>query len=81
MLMPTQGIKIVAKFKTHLKQLMDKHHVSRMDIVRDEGFSYPTVMKWETDGMQHLDADLVLRLMKRFDVELHELVYLVREPE
>ena len=72
---------LVAKFKTHLKKFMKKHKVTRMDLVREEGFSYPTIMKWETDGMQHLDADLVLRLTKRWGVEFHELVYLVEENE
>ena len=71
----------VAKFKTHLKKLMDKHHVKRMELVRDHGFSYPTVVKWETDGMQNLDADLVLSLMRRFDVTLDDLVYVIEEDE
>ena len=72
---------MVAKFKTHLKDLMKEHGVKRMELVREHGFSYPTVVKWESEGMQNLDADLVLQLMNKFKVGLDDLVYVVEEDQ
>lgn len=71
----------VAKFKTHLKTFMKERGLSRMDMVRDAKMSYPTVVKWETEGMQHLDAELVITLMKLLDIKLEELIYTVEEGE
>ena len=69
----------MAKFRTNLKRLREEQDVDRMELVREEGLSYPTVMKWENEAMQSLDADLVHRLMRRFKVTLQDLVYMSEE--
>ncbi len=72
---------LVAKFKTRLKIFMDERGLSRMDMVRDAKMSYPTVVKWEVDGMQSLDADLVITITKLLGVKFEDLIYLVEEDE
>ncbi len=70
-----------AKFRTHLHRLMKEHNVSRMDLVRDCYLSYPTVVNWESGGMQSVRAVNVLAVMEYFDVKFEELIYLVEEDE
>lgn len=72
---------VMAKFRTRLKQLMKEQNVSRMELVRESGMSYPTVMKWETDAMQSVDADLVFILAHRFGVAWYEFIYLVDDDD
>ena len=69
----------MAKFRTNMKKLMKEKKISRMELVREEGLSYPTVMKWENEAMQSLDADLVNRLMHRLGVPIQDLIYITEE--
>lgn len=81
MTQPRNGEK-VAKFKTRLKHFMEEHGLSRMDVVRIGKMSYPTVVAWENEAMQNLDADLVLSLMRLLKIEsLDDFIYIIEEDE
>lgn len=70
----------MARYRTRLKELMMKHGKSRMDIVREAGFSYPTVVRWETQPLESLDAAKVRTLMELFGVSYEDLVYIDESP-
>jgi DNA-binding Xre family transcriptional regulator len=67
----------MAKFKTRLSELMAKHGVERMDLVRQANMSYPTVMSWENDELSSIDANKVKALLEIFNCEMQDLIYLV----
>jgi len=71
----------MAKYRTRLAELMQKHGMSRMDIVRAANMSYPTVVNWEKKSLKSIDADKVTTLMKIFNCTQDELVYVVEEDE
>lgn len=74
------AIKInVAKYRTRLAELMKKHEMTRMDVVRAAGMSYPTVVNWETKAMKSLNASIVSTLLSLFNCAYNDLVYVVEE--
>lgn len=75
----SQEPKIMAKFKTRLKELMKKRGLDRMDIVRDARMSYPTVMSWEDNELNSVGANNVHALMKVLGCTMDELIYTVED--
>lgn len=75
-------IAIMPKFRTRLLELMEENSdVSRMDIVRKANVSYATVVSWEKNSLQSIDAK-VLILMDIFGkTSLDEILYAVDEDE
>lgn len=69
----------VAKFRTRLKELREQRELSRMDLVRDAKMSYPTVVSWENNSMNHVSADIVHRLTNLLGCTVDELVYVVED--
>lgn len=65
-----------AEFRTRLSTIMKERGVSRMYLVRKAYMSYATVMKWENEGMQSVDATIIMRLMKVLGVTFEELIYI-----
>lgn len=74
-----QAQDVAKKYRTHLAALRKKHDVSRMRLVREAGFSYPTVVRWETEAMASIEAEKVAALMDIFGVTHDQLIYIVDE--
>lgn len=69
----------MAKFRTRLAELRERHGVSRMDLVRRADITYPTVMSWENDELTSVDADKLAALMRVFQCNMQDLLYIVDE--
>lgn len=63
------------RYRTHLAELLKAKGVSRMDIVRKAGLSYPTVVSWEKEALKSLDADKIQAVMDVLGCTYDELVY------
>lgn len=74
-----QAQEVAKKFRTNLSKLRKQHKVSRMQIVREAGFSYPTVVRWEKEAMASVEAEKVDALLRLFNCTQDELVYIVDE--
>lgn len=78
--MPTTTViqvKTMAKIRTRLAELREKKGLTRMDIVRLAGLSYPTVSKWETGVLDSVEADTLASLSKILECNVVELIYVV----
>lgn len=78
-LLNSQESKIMAKFKTRLKELMKARGLDRMDIVRDAHMSYPTVMAWEKGDLSSINADTVHALLATLGCTMDELLYTIED--
>lgn len=65
------------RFRTRLTELMEKHDLTRMDLVRRANFSYITVMAWENEELRSIDATKVYDLMQLLNCTMDELLYIV----
>lgn len=63
------------RYRTRLAELLKAKGKTRMDIVRNAGLSYPTVVSWEKDALKSLDADKVQAVMDELGCTYDELVY------
>jgi transcriptional regulator with XRE-family HTH domain len=55
------------KFRTHLARLRQEKGVERMEFVRKAGLSYGTVLSWENDLIQSIDAKKLKNVMDLLD--------------
>lgn len=69
------------RYRTRLADLLKEKGLSRMDIVRQAGLSYPTVVSWEKDALRSLDADKVQAVLDTLGCTYDELVYRTDETE
>lgn len=70
---------IVMRYRTRLAELLKAKGKTRMDIVRNAGLSYPTVVSWEKDPLKSLDADKVQAVLTELGCTYDELVYRTEE--
>lgn len=77
--MQATGLANVAKFRTRLAELREKHGISRMDLVRQANMTYPTVMAWENEELATIDANKVSNLMHLFQCSLPDIIYVVED--
>lgn len=69
------------RYRTRLADLLKQKGLSRMDIVRQAGLSYPTVVSWEKDALRSLDADKVQAVLDTLGCTYDELVYRTDETD
>jgi|GEM_PF-6547152 len=80
-MLSTLGNSQMAKFRTRLKELMEQHGLSRMDMVRRADMTYPTVVSWESDMLKSVDANKVHILTQLFDCKIDDLIYTIDDEE
>ncbi len=69
------------RYRTRLATLLKEKGLTRMDIVRRAGLSYPTVVSWEKEALRSLDADKVQAVMDTLGCAYDELVYRTDETD
>lgn len=67
------------KYKTRLRDLRIAQGLTRMDLVRELGISYPTIMAWENDVLTRYDGSIGRRIQDLFGVTHDQLIYAVKE--
>jgi DNA-binding Xre family transcriptional regulator len=66
------------KFRTHLAKLRVERGIERMDLVRKAGLSYATVLSWENDLIQSIDANKLKPVMELLQCsDLNEMIEFV----
>lgn len=66
-------------FRTNLRKLREDKGLSRMDIVRQAGVSYPTVLKWENSALRRLDSVKVKAVITLLECRSDDLIYMEGE--
>lgn len=69
----------VPRFRTRMAEYLKKHNLSRMDIVRSAGLSYPTVLKWERDELKSIDTAKLQPVLDLFGVTYEQFVEVVTD--
>lgn len=67
------------RYRTRLAELLKEKSLTRMDIVRRAGLSYPTVVSWENDPLKSIDADKVQAVLTVLECDYDDLVYRTEE--
>lgn len=72
---------LMRRYRTRLAELMQRKGLTRMDLVRSAGLSYPTIVSWESKAMVRIDAATEATLCETLGVTRDELVYIVDEED
>lgn len=66
----------MARYRTNLEQLRKQRLLTKMDVVRKAGLSYPTVIQWERGTVSSLDANKVQAVLDLLNCTYEELIVL-----
>lgn len=64
------------KWRTNLQRYMDERQLTSKAVLMATGMHYKTIKQWREEGMDNLNADLVVSVCTLLKVEWHDLVYL-----
>jgi transcriptional regulator with XRE-family HTH domain len=67
------------RFRTRLREKRDSHNISRRQLMKDTDISYQGLINLETKALARIEAETVVQLMKVFNCEMSDLVYIVDE--
>lgn len=67
------------RIKSKLKNLMDSRGVSRMDVMRGAGISYPTVVRWEENNVKRYDPSTLGKLKAFFNCSESDIVEFIED--
>lgn len=79
------GSQPMARFRTHLKQLMLNksakigHQITQTEVANETKLSLPTISRWYSDKVDRLEADTLIALMKYFDCQLNDIVEITED--
>lgn len=86
----TQEMRNMVKIRTRYNELLtakakrEKRDISRMDVVREAGIAYPTVVQWEGEegsevSFDRLHSDTIIRLCLYLGCQLGDLLFIDNE--
>ncbi len=74
-------VETIVRVKSKLKDLMQSRGISRMDVVRGAGLSYPTVTRWEENNVKRFDPNTVAKLKNFFQCDESDIYETIEDGE
>ena len=63
-----------------LDELLKKHNISRYELAKRTGITYPTIDNYYKNRLQRYDTDVLLKICLALDCEISELIRVTRSP-